>query len=283
MKLALSAVLIAAVVLPATPASASILAATTGAPVASQFSLQGASLGSVLANAALTDVAYGDVNGDGTDDLVLAGAQQLSVRDGKTGAVLRTIALGRGVGAGSVDAGDVTGDGRADLVLAAGGSVRVYDGKTGAVVRSFLPYASGDAAVSVGDLEGDGRAEIATAAGPHVKVFAADGTLLRSFLAYAPGTAPHTDVAVGDADGDGHADLVTVAGPHVRVFAGATVVRSFFAGEPTSQAAASVAVSGGRVVIAAGSTVRVVNGATLATEALFLPFGLTSGPLAIAA
>ena len=58
------------------------------------------------------------------------------------------------------------------------------------------------------------------------------------------------DVAIGDATGDGHADLVTVPGagapPLVRVFAGASLVRAFFAGSPTSTVGASVAVGRGK-------------------------------------
>jgi hypothetical protein len=36
------------------------------------------------AGAPLVDVATGDVNGDGTDDIVLESAQQIVIRDGKT-------------------------------------------------------------------------------------------------------------------------------------------------------------------------------------------------------
>src|SRR4051794_35765183 len=123
MKLVFPAVLIAAFVLPVAPAPAAILAANTGTPVAAQFSLLGAELGAFVNATPLIDVATGDVNADGTDDLVLESTQQLVVRDGKTRTPLRTITFGRGVSAGRVDAGDVTGDGRADIVLAGGGSV----------------------------------------------------------------------------------------------------------------------------------------------------------------
>ena len=287
MKLALPAILIAAIVTSAAPADASVLTGVRGTQVASQFSLQGAKLGSFFTGITLTDVATGDVTGDGTEDLVLAGAQQIAIRDGRTNAVVRTLKLGRGFAAASVDAGDVTGDGRADIVVA-GGSVRVYDGSTGAYLRAFTPYAStGGVSVAVGDLEGDGRAEIATAAGRHVKVFGADGTTLRSFFAYDPATTAPVDIAVGDATGDGHADLVTVPGagapPLVRVFVGTTLVRAFFAGDPSSTAGASVAVGDARIVIAAGSTIRVIDAATLATTAYFMPFGPAAGHIAIAA
>jgi hypothetical protein len=288
MKLALPAVLIAALLVPATSASASILAGQTGTPLASQFSLQGAKLAAFGAGIPLVDVATGDVNGDGVDDLVFEGAQQVVVRDGKTNATLRTIQLGRGFGAGGLDVGDVTGDGRGDIVLA-DGSVRVYDGRNGALVRTFAPYGAtytGSIAVAVGDLEGDARAEIATAAGTHVKVFSAGGTTLRSFFAYEPSFTGGVDVAAGDATGDGHADLVTVpragAPAYVRVFSGSTLIRSFLAGDAGSLGGATVASGDGSVTVASGATIRVVDGATLATKAFFMPFGPSAGHIAIA-
>jgi FG-GAP repeat len=70
---------------------------------------------------------------------------------------------------------------------------------------------------------------------PVVNVFTDDGTLLRSFLAYAPAFRGGVRVAEGDVTGDGVDDIVTAAGPgggpHVRVWDGATgaLVSEFFA------------------------------------------------------
>ena len=192
----------------------------------------------------------------------------------------------------SILAGDVTGDGRAEIVLApaAGiGSVRVYDGATGGLVKAFFPYAEGYAggvSVAVADLEGDGRAEIATAAGSHVRVFDGSGTVLRAFFAYDPAAAFAVNVAAGDLDGDGRAELVTVpasgAPAHVRVFAGGVLTRAFIAGEPASKAGATVAAGPGGIIVGSGSTIRVIDPATLATTAFFLPFGLSAAQISVA-
>ena len=95
--------------------------------------------------------------------------------------------------------------------------------------------------MAVADVNHDGFAEIITGAGPgggpHVEVFSGkDGSLLRSFFAYASSFAGGVRVAAGDVNHDGFADVVTGAGPgggpHVRGFDGtntANVLASFFA------------------------------------------------------
>src|SRR5439155_563331 len=84
--------------------------------------------------------ASGDVDGDGTADVVA----DLSV----------------GAGAG-----------------ASGGNVKVFSGFDGALLQSFLSFADylGGVSVAAGDVDGDGRAEVFVgaegAAGGHAKVF----------------------------------------------------------------------------------------------------------------
>ena len=119
-----------------------------------------------------------------------------------------------------------------------------------------------------------------------VRVFSGAGAMLQAFFAYDPASQVEANVAVGDVDGDGRADLVTVPGAgspaHVRVFAGSTLVRAFIAGNPSSKLGASVAAGAGQIVLGSGSTVRVIDGQTLATRALFMPFGLTPTGLEVA-
>jgi hypothetical protein len=105
--------------------------------------------------------------------------------------------------------------------------------------------------LAAADLDGDGFADIITGAGagggPHVKVFSGkDGSLLRSFWAYAPAFRGGVTVAAGDINGDGRADIVTGAGagggPHVKAFDGTdlTVLHSFFAFDSTFLGGVSV-------------------------------------------
>jgi len=128
--------------------------------------------------------------------------------------------------------------------------------KEGAVVKRF-----GDVVLRITFKGGDGNdvelvatrpPTVAVGAGagggPVVNVFADDGTLLRSFLAYAPNFRGGVRVAEGDFNGDGVDDIVTAAGPgggpHVRVWDGATgaLMSEFFAYSANFNGGVNVAV-----------------------------------------
>jgi hypothetical protein len=137
-----------------------------------------------------------------------------------------------------VAAGDVTGDGVADVVTVPGPGaialVRVFDGVTGAEVRSILAIDFtftgevfvGGSYVAAGDVDGDGFDDIIVGVGPgvepRVRVFSGrDGSVIGSFLAYAPGFLGGVRVAAADFDRDGLAEIVLApgpgGGPHVRI------------------------------------------------------------------
>ncbi|MBU0598192.1 S8 family serine peptidase, partial [Patescibacteria group bacterium] len=90
--------------------------------------------------------------------------------------------------------------------------------------------------VAAGDLDGDGTDEIIAGAGytggPHVRVFDANGNLKSQFFAYAESFRGGVNVAAGDLDGDGTDEIIAGAGytggPHVRVFNQAGVRQSQF-------------------------------------------------------
>ena len=188
-------------------------------------------------------VASGDVNGDGFDDIITGagagGGPHVKVFSGADNSVLSSFfAFSPGFKGGvHVAAGDVSGDGQADIIVGAGASggphVKVFSGATGAELFNFLAYSPnflGGVRVAAGDVNGDGTPEIITAAGPgggpHVKVFSGrTAELTSSFAAYHPAFRGGVFVAAGDVDGDGRADIVTSAGlgggPHVKVFSGA--------------------------------------------------------------
>ncbi|MFN0010384.1 MAG: FG-GAP repeat domain-containing protein [Phycisphaerales bacterium] len=192
----------------------------TGAEVRSFFAFDGF-VGGV-------QVAAGDVNGDGTDDIITgaggggAAGGHVKVFSGATGAEIRSFFAFPGfVGGVTVAAGDVTGDGKADIITGAGpgapgGHVKVFDGVSGAQVRSFFAFGGFDGGVSVaaGDLDGDGLNELVVGAASlasHVKVF--DGASLTeraSFLAFE-GFNGGLSLAVGDVDSDGRSDLLAGA------------------------------------------------------------------------
>ncbi len=200
-------------------------------------------------------VAVGDVNNDGTPDIITAsgpgGGPHIKVFDGVTGLKLHSFFAyePQFTGGVFVASGDVTGDGFADIITGAGAGaaggphVRVFDGVTGAPTAGFFPFDpdfTGGVRVAVGDVNGDGQDDIITGAGvgggPHVRVF--DGhtagqlpptgsinDTLADFLAFDTGFTGGVFVAAGDINGDGLADIITGAdvdgsdnGGHVKVF-----------------------------------------------------------------
>lgn len=120
------------------------------------------------------NVASGDVDGDGRDDVIVGQATggSVSIISGATRQALLTgAAYGPLPGGVFVAAGDVTGDGRAEVITAPGTGplpIIVYDVRSGSVVTTLTPYANapGGARIAVNDTTGDGRMEIFTVPGP---------------------------------------------------------------------------------------------------------------------
>jgi PKD repeat protein len=187
-------------------------------------------------------VAVGDVNGDGTPDVIAGagpgGGPSVMAFSGKTGKQLHSFLAFEASFKGGVyvAAGDVNGDGSADIIAGAGPGggphVKVFSGKNTKVLQAFDAFSSdftGGVRVAAGDVNGDGRADVVAGAGagggPHVKVFnGVQGNLLHSFFAFDPAFQGGVSVAAGDVNGDGRADVVAGAGPgggpHVKAFSG---------------------------------------------------------------
>jgi hypothetical protein len=177
-------------------------------------------------------VAAGDVDGDGTPEIITAptaqGALPLVKVFSITGIQVASFfaydqAFKGGV---SVASADFTGDGHDDIVTAAGPGggphVRVFNADSGLVVRNFFPFAttfSGGVNVAVGDVNNDSVSDIIVAqrqgGSPIVKAYnGANNQLLLSTNALANNTtfAGGIHVASGDVNNDGHDDIIVSTG-----------------------------------------------------------------------
>ena len=171
-----------------------------------------------------TDVALGDLNGDGKLDAALA------TRFDGGAAVVR---LGHGDGsfgdAHTHDSGadptdvalaDVNHDGRLDIAVAehGAGAVSVFvgngDGTLGArrAYRMSKPRGYGVDAVHVGDFDRDGNLDLVArgSAGLHVRRGRGDGSFLRAQIAPLLAAATVAGGTVADFNGDGWPDLAFV-------------------------------------------------------------------------
>jgi hypothetical protein len=223
-------------------------------------------------------VAVGDVDGDGTLDLIAGsgpgGGPRVSIISGANGTTIRTFFAYEPTFEGGVyvAAADFNADGKADVVVGAdaggGPRVRVFSAGNPLVsLGDFFVYEStfrGGVRVATGDVNGDGRPEIITGAGvgggPRVTV--TDGTTLGTtytrladFFAFESSLRNGVNVSGGDLNNDGKADLGIGAGPgggpRITVFSGASVITgtpfptqllNFFAFDPTQRYGVRVAI-----------------------------------------
>lgn len=210
------------------------------------------------------DVAVGDVNGDGTDEIITAagptGGPHVRVFDSGGRVLSEFMAYDPSFAGGvNVTTGDVNGDGKDEIVTGAGAGgsphVRVVDrfGKSVSGFYAYSPSFHGGVDVAAEDVSGDGRAEIMTGPGPggapDVRAFWYDGRPISSFLAFAPQFTGGVSVATSKR-WDNWTGLIVGAGPtggpHVRVmsFTGDEQWGSFYAAP--ANLATGLGVAGGQ-------------------------------------
>jgi uncharacterized repeat protein (TIGR01451 family) len=167
-------------------------------------------------------IAVADVNGDGREDVIVAGYGALGFHLQNSGGGLAPLSYPADYpSGGSVpDVGDVNGDGRTDVVKTGyrqGYCISVYPQTEGGTMGPPVAYdCSHDGnTVAVGDVTGDGREDVVMSYGgnrPETGIFVwaqtADGTLAPP-VTYAAYDIP-TAVEIEDVDLDGKKDVIVL-------------------------------------------------------------------------
>jgi subtilisin family serine protease len=158
------------------------------------------------------DLAVGDVNNDGFDEIVVATGPGTSpfikIFNYQKELTSEFIAYDPGFMRGiTIAVGDLNGDGQDEIITGTrsggGPQVRIFDW-TGRVQSQFFAYNekfTGGVNVAAGDIDGNGQDEIITGAGPgggpHVRVFNYKGDVVWQFFAYDSNFTGGVKVASG--------------------------------------------------------------------------------------
>jgi len=195
-------------------------------------------------------VATGDINGDGSPDVVVGGGPgagpRVKIVDGFTGRTIDDFFAFESSFTGGVYVGaaDMNRDGKDDLIIGAGEGggprVQIYDSDTGLLMFDAFAYEATSRTgvrVAAGDFNGDGFPDLFLAAGvgggPRVRIFDGasipDTRVLADFFVFESSQRGGAYVTAGDFNGDGLADIGVGGGPgggpRVTVFNAANIAR----------------------------------------------------------
>jgi len=185
------------------------------------------------------NVAAGDVNGDGIDEIISApssgGTPQVRVFDG-FGKVIFTpgfLAYSENFRGGvNVAAGDVNADGIAEIITApaksGGPRIRIFNqyGEESGFFTAYENDFRGGVSIYSADVDGVAGDEIITGrqsiGNSEIKIFTNGRDLIKKFHAYSKKFKGGVNVSAADLDGNGISEIVTApasgGGPQVRIF-----------------------------------------------------------------
>lgn len=208
-------------------------------------------------------VAVGDVDGDGTDEIITGagfdGSPKIKVFDNQGKRKYKTFMAfsPKFHGGVYVAAADLNGDKKAEILAAAGEGggpqIKIFN-KKGKLKRAFFAGNQKDrfgVRVAAADLNGDKKSEILASAGygdkPWARLFSRFGKKRKDFFVFDKNFRGGVYIAGGDTNGDGKEEIIVSAGfsggPQVRVFSsdGQRVYASFFVFDQKFRGGARVA------------------------------------------
>lgn len=168
-------------------------------------------------NSTQTELQVGDLNGDGSLDVVSLSSSEVRVWrnrgdgtfDDSTAATLGPVVLGGNV---SVAAYDPDGDGDLDLAIAQVGQISRFRNDGSGVFTAVPAEAVSVSRLFVGDADGDGRDDLVSVAGTEVREHLQDPSGALSTrtanVVDSGGVRGVAPLGAGDTDGDGVVDLL---------------------------------------------------------------------------
>jgi hypothetical protein len=186
-----------------------------------------------------TNISCGDIDGNGTQEIIVAagqgGGSQVMVYDASGRASANFFAYAKTFRGGiRVTTADIDSDGRDEIVTGpevGAPHIQIFKIKTNSIVRlspGFYAFGTtyrGGVSVAGVDVNGDGNKEIVVGVGnnaqPLIKIYNAQEKLLTQFYGFQTTFMGGANVAGGDVDNDGTDELLVTprsgGGPQVRV------------------------------------------------------------------
>ncbi len=242
----------------------------------------------MLSSPGASQVAIGDLNGDGLPDLVSADFNVSLFLQTAPGTFASPVSLYSG-GANWVAVGDLNGDGFPDIALtdAVGVKLLMHTGAAGSVTyaapvavftQSVNPGISGANLIAIADVNGDGLNDLVitdpgpVGSPPNVNVLLQDSAHPGQFFSpvtysLSPDSIPQS-IVVADVNGDGHLDIIVGGSTEVAVLLQVAAAPGTFAAavnypvyNATQVAIADVNGDGlSDIIVPSGVSTPVVNG-----------------------